>query len=50
MAHECPGCGLICHCDGDISDLLFCEDERENCDHCKEGNEDSYDEQEDEDA
>jgi hypothetical protein len=26
MAHECPDCGCVCHCNGDIDDLLL------NCD------------------
>jgi hypothetical protein len=23
MAHECPDCGLSCHCGGDIDDIMF---------------------------
>ena len=23
MAHECPECGEVCHCNGDIDDLIF---------------------------
>jgi hypothetical protein len=32
MAHTCPKCGLICHCGGDIDDLVFGEDPC--CEHC----------------
>lgn len=32
MAHTCPECGLTCHCNGDIDDLLF--DEETFCLHC----------------
>lgn len=35
MAHECPDCGLICHCRGDIDDLLLNRDpEVCACTHC----------------
>jgi hypothetical protein len=35
MAHECPVCGLTCHCGGDISDLLLNIESRVNrCQHC----------------
>ena len=34
MAHECPECGLICYCGGDIDDMLFSETEEEfSCTH-----------------
>ena len=23
MAHECPECGITCHCNGDIDDCVF---------------------------
>lgn len=26
MAHECPSCGIRCHCNGDIDDLLLNRD------------------------
>lgn len=26
MAHECPECGMSCHCNGDIDDISFGED------------------------
>jgi DNA-directed RNA polymerase subunit M/transcription elongation factor TFIIS len=42
MAHECPQCGLQCHCKGDIDDICF--GERYDCDHC--GYEDDFDEDE----
>ena len=32
MAHECPECGLLCHCHGDIDDV--CYGEAINCNHC----------------
>lgn len=32
MAHTCPNCGSLCHCNGDIGDLCF--GERWDCDHC----------------
>lgn len=32
MAHECPECGLTCHCDGDIDDV--CWGIGETCSHC----------------
>lgn len=35
MAHECPECGQVCYCGGDIDDLLLNgTDEEEMCDHC----------------
>ena len=36
MAHECPECGLICHCGGDIGDCVFYGTDYENrCTHCE---------------
>ena len=36
MAHECPECGQICHCCGDIDDCLLNSDEDvSNCEHYK---------------
>lgn len=33
--HECPECGLRCHCCGDIDDLIFSGSEYERlCTHC----------------
>ncbi len=50
MAHECPECGMTCHCGGDIDDIVFsgtpeelsctccdCEDDEDGfwpCQHC----------------
>ena len=35
MAHFCPTCGLICHCHGDMDDIVFSDDEIDfACDHC----------------
>lgn len=29
--HECPDCGEICHCGGDIDDIMF--DQPADCEH-----------------
>ena len=35
MAHECPECGVQCHCLGDVGDVLLPDAWREaNCLHC----------------
>jgi len=35
MTHQCPDCGLTCHCGGDIDDLLLDLDKYVNgCTHC----------------
>ena len=35
MSHECPECGLLCHCNGDVGDLCLNLDESVNrCTHC----------------
>lgn len=35
MAHECPDCGLICYCNGDIDDCVFSyTPEQDFCQHC----------------
>ena len=35
MAHECPDCGQLCHCNGDIDDCEFNFDEDVmRCTHC----------------
>jgi hypothetical protein len=35
MAHECPNCGMICHCGGDIDDICFSGTSEEfGCTHC----------------
>lgn len=33
MSHECPDCGQICYCDGDIDDC--CNNLPRDVDHCK---------------
>ena len=34
MAHECPECGLLCHCCGDIDDIMLdTEESYLNCKH-----------------
>ncbi len=39
MAHECPACGITCHCNGDIDDLCLNFPENvEKCNHWKECN------------
>jgi len=36
MAHECPECGKICHCQGDIDDIILdAESSHINCEHWK---------------
>jgi len=35
MAHNCPDCGLHCHCGGDIDDLLLNQEHFVlGCVHC----------------
>jgi len=35
MAHHCPTCGVRCHCQGDIDDLVFSDTpEQLLCKHC----------------
>ncbi len=35
MAHECPECGQVCYCNGDIDDMEMHGTEEElNCNHC----------------
>jgi hypothetical protein len=57
MSHECPRCGLLCHCNGDIDDCCFNRDEYVGaCTHCGDdedleddwGNEGDIEESEDE--
>lgn len=47
MAHECPECGQICHCGGDIDDCLnnFDEDVM-RCTHCPDKDEEEEEEEE----
>lgn len=43
MAHSCPECGLLCHCNGDIDDCCFdFEEDVIRCDHCEEEDADRY--------
>lgn len=49
MAHECPDCGCLCFCNGDIDDLCLNEPHAVNrCTHCPEEETDlpAYDEDE----
>jgi hypothetical protein len=44
MAHECPNCGSICYCNGDIDDLLLnCDDDVNKCICCLENEDDEMD-------
>jgi hypothetical protein len=44
MAHECPICELICHCHGDIDDLVLNLDADVNaCTHCVDDDDTGYD-------
>ena len=47
MAHDCPKCGLRCHCGGDIDDLVFDDTEHEaRCTCCESsGDEDDFDDE-----
>jgi hypothetical protein len=39
MAHECPECGQVCYCGGDIDDLCLNDDASVNrCSHCDTAN------------
>ena len=43
MAHECPECGLRCHCNGDIDDLVFSDEDTDaKCDHWRKCRPDEY--------
>lgn len=45
MAHSCPECYQVCHCGGDIDDLLLDEDDAVNrCNHCDGSDADDDDE------
>ena len=50
MAHECPECGQLCHCNGDIDDCCFnFPEDAMRCTHWKQCEEDAeYDAWEDE--
>jgi DnaJ-class molecular chaperone len=42
MAHECPECGLTCHCNGDIDDILLPDaGYAAMCEHCDHNDEDA---------
>lgn len=45
MAHTCPECGLICHCGGDIDDIIFGTEIY--CSHCWPEDDDEDDSDED---
>jgi hypothetical protein len=43
MAHECPECGQVCYCGGDIDDVLLDdEDAAEQCVHFEQPECDGY--------
>lgn len=43
MAHECPNCGMTCHCGGDIDDICFHGTPEEfGCSHCEGDDDDVY--------
>lgn len=47
MAHDCPDCGLLCHCGGDIDDIcLDDEDSVARCTHCQPGRDSEEDDPE----
>lgn len=51
MAHECPECGMLCHCGGDIDDLVFTSTRYElMCKHCDDKDEKPEDSEEDNEA
>ena len=44
MAHECPVCGMICHCNGDIDDIYIeFEEDILFCTHCPDDEDDFED-------
>lgn len=47
MAHSCPICDQVCHCKGDIDDIIFDREPAGGCIHYKtdgcEQDEDDYD-------
>lgn len=43
MAHTCPTCGMLCHCNGDIDDICFGEAD-EFCECCSEEDDPEEDE------
>ncbi len=48
MSHECPECGQVCYCGGDIDDCLNnFEQDVINCAHCLDEDDLHYSEYED---
>jgi hypothetical protein len=46
MSHECPECGELCFCNGDIDDCLFNWDEDvDACTHCDGIDDDDYEDE-----
>jgi hypothetical protein len=46
MAHECPDCGQMCYCGGDIDDCCFNQEENViHCSHCPEDDDEEYEEE-----
>ena len=45
MAHECPECGRVCHCNGDIDDCCHnFRADQDRCTCCRDIDYDEYDE------
>jgi hypothetical protein len=45
--HECPTCGMFCHCSGDIDDILIPDSQAEaNCICCPDDAQDDEDDDE----
>lgn len=48
MAHSCPECDMVCHCGGDIDDIILDGTKKqEKCTHWKECQESEYDPEDD---
>lgn len=47
MAHTCPICDCLCHCNGDIDDIDLGHEPRGGCVHFKYANCDDYDDEDD---
>ena len=47
MAHECPECGYLCHCGGDIDDISFGESDECTCCINKVDDDNEYEDDED---
>lgn len=51
MAHNCPECGSLCFCNGDIDDCCLDDPNSVNrCTHCPDDAEDMQDEDEEDDG